>query len=155
MTPPPASDTWVPITLQGDVANSINSAEMTTLISMVGNVDPDSTIIPDTIAEARGYCRARVTLGPPNTVPQEIKLKVIDLIIYRLAKRFGSAPLAEKYKAAAEAATALLEKVSSGAFKVSEPMIPTSDVTSAPAPSFHQHDHDRPRHFGWDAERGI
>ena len=51
MTTPP-TDTWVTITFQGDVLNSLNAAEAALLIAAVGNVDPDSTIIPDAVMEA-------------------------------------------------------------------------------------------------------
>lgn len=136
--------------VQAYIDNSELSAALTIALAS-GQAAAIGVIIPDVTMEVRGYVRVRNTLGPAGTVPQELKTAAIDIMIYRIANRLRKNAIAKDKKTDYDASVEKLDKVAAGDFKVSAPVTATTDVTSAPGPSF-----EVPHHrFGWDKERGV
>jgi len=148
------TDTWITLA-EADVLAYVNNAELTTVLTASlanGQAAPLSVILPDVTMEVRGYCRVRNTLGPAGTIPQELKTAAIDIVLYRVFKRIRKTAAAKEAKPDYDDAMKKMERVASGELKISVPLTPTTDVTSAPGPSFEC----PPRHgFGYEEERGI
>lgn len=147
-------DSWITFT-QDDVLASVNSPVLTAAINVAlgaNQQSPIAVLIPDVIMQVRGYCRRRNTLGPDNTIPNELKNAAIDIVIYRCANRIAP-KVAEEKKKSYDDAIKTLEAVSEGSLLISIPDCPSAQVTSAPAPAFPDHAHKHG--FGRNEERGI
>jgi phage gp36-like protein len=146
-------DTWITLS-PDDVLASINNSELTAAITTAlasGQDNPLDTLLPDVVAEVRGYVRRRNTLGQTGMIPQELKNAAIDIIIYRAANRLRKKAIAEDKKADNDQALKKLEAVAEGTIAVSAPDVVTGEITSAPDPQFER----TIREFGPEHERGI
>jgi hypothetical protein len=140
---------------ESDLLTTFSETELTTYRAAAlagGQTDPVAPTLAQVVDLVRGYVGAYKpnTLGLPGTIPQKLLAPALDLAAVRLPQRVGVPPK-EVRQAAANRAVRLLEQVAAGTFNIEEPVVPTSETTSAPSPSIAAH---RPR-FTHREEEGV
>ena len=145
---------WI-IPAESDVLTVLSETELAAYRAAAlasGQADPVAPTLAQVVDLVRGYVGAYKpnTLGLPGTIPQKLLAPALDLVAVRLPQRVGVPPK-EVRQAAANRAVRLLEQVAAGTFNIEEPVVPTSEVTSAPGPSIVAH---RP-HFTHRQEEGV
>ena len=144
---------WVPVTTN-DVLAVLNSSELTAYQQFrpaAGQSDPLATTIGQVTALAQGYIRRRHTLDAGGGIPQSLVGDMAAIVAYRLLLRCNAKP-SDARKATHDLAMETLAKVASGEIGIEAPVTPTTEVTSAPAPSISRHKHHRPGNYvggGW------
>ena len=145
---------WI-IPAESDVLTVLSETELATYRAAAtasGQADPVAPTLAQVVDMVRGYVGAYKpnTLGLPGTIPQKLLATALDLVAVRLPQRVGVTPK-DVRQAAAIQAVRLLEQVAAGTFNIEEPVVPTSEVTSAPGPSIVAHR----RHFTQRSEEGV
>jgi hypothetical protein len=140
---------------ESDLLTTFSETELATYRAAAlasGQTDPVAPTLAQVVDLVRGYVGAYKpnTLGLPGTIPQKLLAPALDMVAVRLPQRVGVPPK-EVRQAAANRAVRLLEQVAAGTFNIEEPIVPTSEVTSAPGPSIVAH---RP-HFTRRQEEGV
>lgn len=122
---------WREITA-ADVEAHLNAGELAEYRKhSVEHDDPLPVLIEDVTQLVRGYVGVRYPLGSRG-IPDELRVPSIDLVIHRLAKRVTRAGEDDAdRRAAAEAATRLLDAVREGGFAIAPEAASTATVTAA------------------------
>ena len=146
---------WVSITTN-DVLAVLNSSELTTYQQFrpaAGQSDPLATIIGHVTNLVLGYVRRRHQIDAGGGIPQGLVGDAAAIVAYRLMVRCASKVGMEARKESHDLAIKTLERVASGEIGIEAPANPTTEVTSAPAPSISRRPHHRPGNYvggGWD-----
>ncbi|MFA6289936.1 MAG: hypothetical protein WC661_21340 [Opitutaceae bacterium] len=128
------------ILTEADIADGVNGpvlAAARTAALKAAQPDPLPTELARVTREVRGRVAAwsKNTLGPAGTIPDEAETSAIDIVVYRLCKRVGSALLKTEIADAKKMADAFLVDLSRGDVAIEQPEIPSGEiVTSPPSP---------------------
>lgn len=148
---------WQQIT-EIDVRDRLSGPELAAYKSAalaVGQTDPLPGIIQQSVDEVRGYIAAcaRNSLEEGAAVPSKLVGATVAIIRYRLISRLplNSAALLDTRREEYKDALRLMEQVSACKFAVEEPTIKSTEVISAPSPSYS----GRSRRFTRDQQEGI
>lgn len=112
---------WSSIT-ESDLLNVVNAADLATLRAAAlkdGQADPIAPTISLVVNLVRGYCAKVTTLGPDGTVPDTIKLPVLEIIAVRIYTRVGR-DAGQRRQTAHDKAMEMLQAVADRKFRLVE-----------------------------------
>lgn len=128
---------WKTLT-EADIADGVNGPVLNaarTAALKVAQPDPLPTELARVTREVRGRVAAcsKNTLGPDGMIPDEAETSAIDIVVYRLCKRLGSALLKPEIVEAKKMADDFLADMAVCKVAIQQPDVPSVEVTAAPA----------------------